>query len=577
MKYCHFIKPIPNLLNLKKIELKPWLNQLNVGSKITLGYILSIGITIIGVTGGIIISNQYENYVEKLIEDIMEEMKLLSDVKVSFMHVMLHQQAVAVSLDNLEQFQHEYEELKSYESRFNQSWTALTQSYKNSKVTEYDDEAELMNLLIQEYQVNVLPYLDDFNQSVEQLNIDSSNFNQSQSSKKLIQRQINGFHDNFEKFSQTLSKLNKSIISESEEAQEILHKAYVIHNLIIFISIFISVIIALLLSKYITRTISIPIYDLTKITQKVTRDSKFDIQVPVKSQDEIGSLTKSFNHLIAQVNHLLEEQQRSAQSQLIQHEKLSSLGQMVAGIAHEINNPVSCISGNVSYLIEYTDHLLDLIHTYQQQIDNPPKIIIEKIEEIELDYIKEDLPTLLQAIKVSAERTKQIAASLKNFSRLDEANPQPVDIHSCLDSSLLILKNRTKQRIAIQKKYGGLTLIEGYFSSLSQVFINLINNAIDALIEQGNPDPTITIITENLNSEKIAIRLLDNGPGISAENQQKIFESFFTTKPVNIGTGLGLAISREIIEQKHHGSLKCNSQLGVGTEFKIILPKRQTT
>jgi signal transduction histidine kinase len=141
----------------------------------------------------------------------------------------------------------------------------------------------------------------------------------------------------------------------------------------------------------------------------------------------------------------------------------------------------------------------------------------------------------------------------------------------------LILKSRLKQGIEVQKIYGEIPFIEGYFSSLSQVFINLINNAIDALIEQKIANPTITIITETLDSEKIAIRLADNGPGISAENQQKIFESFFTTKPVNVGTGLGLAISRQIIEQKHHGSLQCQSQLGKGTEFQIILPKKQSS
>jgi signal transduction histidine kinase len=566
-----------NFLQWRTKRIQSWLNQLSVGSKIAIGYILSLGITLGGATAGILMSNQYENHIQKLTEDILEELQLVSDLKVNFMRVMIHQHAIAVSLQYPEQFQDEYQDFKLHESIFNQSWLKFNESYKQGKSNERDDEFELINILKKEYKDDLLPYLESFNQIIENLDIESITTRESQEIQKKISLKLHRFHDESENFSETLSKLNQVLALEAKETEEILNKVQFIHNMIIFSSIFMSVLIAVFLSKYIIRKISIPIQDLTLFTQEVTQYSNFNIQLPVKSQDEIGYLTQSFNHLITQVNYLLEEQEKSAQAQLIQNEKLSSLGQMVAGIAHEINNPVSCISGNISYLIEYTDNLLELIHTYQQEITHPTEIITEKIEGIELDYIEEDLPKLLQAIQVSAERTQDIATSLKNFSRLDESRPKIIDIHDCLESSILILKSRLKQGIEVQKIYGEIPFIEGYFSSLSQVFINLINNAIDALIEQKIANPTITIITETLDSEKIAIRLADNGPGISAENQQKIFESFFTTKPVNVGTGLGLAISRQIIEQKHHGSLQCQSQLGKGTEFQIILPKKQSS
>ena len=568
---------IPYFLQWKQKNIKSWLNQLSTGSKIAIGYILSLGITVGGATAGILISNQYENYVQKLTEDIVEEVKLISDLKVNFMQMMMHQYALSGSLSDPIEFQDEYQELNYYESLFHQSWSKIQESYQEGEASEGDKETELFYILNQEYQYHLVPYIKDFNQLAKEIDTEDFQEGMTQEYQVIFKNKLYGFHDESEKFSDILSQLNNALTEETEETKEILNKSQSIHNIISFFSILLSTLAALFLSKYIVNRISIPIQDLTLFTQKVTDESNFNLQLPVTSQDEIGNLTQSFNHLITQVNDLLEDQKRAAQTQLIQTEKLSSLGQMVAGIAHEINNPVSCISANINYLIEYSEHLLELIHTYQQEINHPSEIITEKIEAIELDYIEEDLPNLLQAIQVSAERTKEIASSLKNFSRLDEIKPTRINIHQCLDSSILILKNKVKQGVEIKKKYGDIPAIEGYFSSLSQVFINLINNAIDALLEQNPSHPTIKITTKTLDSSRIIIQFVDNGPGISEENLSKIFESFFTTKPVNAGTGLGLAISRQIIEQKHHGSLQCQSQLGEGTEFKIILPIQQSS
>jgi signal transduction histidine kinase len=245
-------------------------------------------------------------------------------------------------------------------------------------------------------------------------------------------------------------------------------------------------------------------------------------------------------------------------------------------VAHEINNPINFIYGNIDPAREYIEDILTLIETYEAEITNPPDSVREYAEEIEIEFLKEDLLKLLQSMKIGADRARAIVLSLKNFSRLDEANPQPVNLHECIDSSLLILHNRVKREIEIDLKYGEIPKIEGYMGLLYQVFMNILSNAVDALEEQtviqGAEPKKITISTELLNPDWILVRIADNGCGIKPQDYQKIFENFFTTKPRGIGTGLGLAISRQIVEEKHGGKIECLSTWGRGTEFRIELP-----
>jgi signal transduction histidine kinase len=280
---------------------------------------------------------------------------------------------------------------------------------------------------------------------------------------------------------------------------------------------------------------------------------------------------------------------RKTQTQLIQTEKISSLGQLVAGIAHEINNPVNFIHGNLTPAHEYTEDLLKLIQLYQQEHPHPSAKIREQAAAIDLDFIIEDLPKLLGSMKVGADRIREIVLSLLNFSRLDQAEMKAVDIHEGIESTLLILRHRLKAKsddveIEIIKDYSHLPLVECYPGQLNQVFMNVLSNAIDA-IEQTRASASapdlgqITIRTfvtaENRDCPQIVICIADNGLGIPEAAKNRIFDPFFTTKPVGKGTGLGLSISYQIVVEQHGGVFKCSSSPGQGTEFWIEIPSRQ--
>lgn len=304
-----------------------------------------------------------------------------------------------------------------------------------------------------------------------------------------------------------------------------------------------------------------------------------------------AALQASESQLRKQAAQLQEayEQLQHAQIQLVQSEKMSSLGQMVAGIAHEINNPATFINGNISHTSSYFHDLIELLNLYQQCYPSPVPQIAEKIKELELEFLKEDLPKMLNSMRVGVERISKIVLSMRNFSRLDESEMKLVDIHEGIDSTLLIVQHRLhqgsrKSRIQIIKDYGKIGKINCCAGQLNQVFLNIISNAIEAL--QNQPQPrTIVIRTEMKRAElksnskshlshcdRIVICIADSGPGMTEDVRKRLFDPFFTTKPVGSGTGLGLSISHQIVVEKHRGSLRCISAPGQGAEFWIEIP-----
>ncbi|OUL33776.1 hybrid sensor histidine kinase/response regulator [Nostoc sp. T09] len=298
---------------------------------------------------------------------------------------------------------------------------------------------------------------------------------------------------------------------------------------------------------------------------------------------------------LKQLNEFLEQQVRDrtaalqqAQVKLVQQEKLSTLGELIAGIGHEMNNPINFITSNIPPLEEYIGGVTEILQLYQQEYPNPTAKITTALEDWDLEFILQDMVKILDSFKLGTERIRQVSTSLRTFCRSDSDTKVPADLHQGLDSTLMILQHRLKGNgdlpgIEVIKKYGTLPEVNCYLGQMNQVFINIIANAIDALDEainkgkMSNKIPQIQITTEINSQHWVVIRIADNGIGIPERLKQRLFEPLFTTKPVGKGTGLGLSIAHQIVVEKHKGTMEVNSQPGIGTEFKIAIPSVSTT
>lgn len=325
--------------------------------------------------------------------------------------------------------------------------------------------------------------------------------------------------------------------------------------------------------------------DMENIRSAMNRGAFDFLNKPIDFDDLEITIQRALDHL----KQIQENQQKlqHAQTRMIQSEKMSALGELVAGVAHEINNPVGFITGNIAIAEDYFTELIELLDLYEQQFPHPGAEIIEKMQEIDLRALKKDIPELVSSMREGTDRILSLSTSLRTFSRSDMFAKVPFNIHDGIDSTLRILKHRLKANdcrpdIHIIKKYADLPTVDCYPGQLNQVFMNILANAIDALDESSVGQPyeailknpkTITIRTKmNPENSTVLIGIRDNGSGIPEKVKHHVFEYLFTTKPVGRGTGLGLSISHQIVVEKHSGQLTCVSEPGEGTEFIVEIP-----
>ena len=582
--------------------------RLSLGQKIGCGYSLCLGIAVTGIIAGFSVGEYRQQQAKTLKQETQEEIRLLNNLETQVLRTQAEQQRFVYFLDAPVVFKQEQTHFLQNDAELSRIWvevkafTRRQRSTPSPSVVAIQRFVQLNDGVLEDYSAQVEALLRQINQlasqqQIELVQVQLLNFGQSS-----VALKIHHIADD-------LAVLIATAYQERQGAEASLARAEDTRAQIIAFSVVLSVVVAALLAILSTHAITQPIVALTEIARQVTQDADFDRQVVVMTNDEVGVLSSSFNQLIQWVSHYIAEleqtrqtleqrvQQRTeelsqknqqleqahdalnqilqnlqqSQAQLIQAEKMSGLGQMVAGVAHEINNPINFISGNFTHLENYVQELLILVQLYQKCYPTPSNHIRVQTEKIDFDFLAQDLPKTLDSMKVGTERIRQLVISLRNFSRLDEAEVKDVDIHEGIESTLLILHNRLKQGFSVVKQYGRLPLIECYPAQLNQVFMNIVSNAIDALLEAKQVKKQIVIQTKAISPERIQVQFQDNGSGILPHLQQKVFDPFFTTKPVGQGTGLGLSISYQIVE-KHQGQIEVLSQPEWGTKFVITLP-----
>lgn len=565
-------------------------SRLSILKKISYGYCLAIGIGVSGTIVGLMIGDSSQQKALSQLTIAYQQQNIITQLENALKSLQSHpQQLIIVLGDNIS---YDYEVVKFYDNLNRiQHQIYKLDTFIELHAEDIVVEEKDVQKLFQAYHTTIKSYVE----LMESLWKEIKPATLVQEEIPTAQQQIwNTLRDQeatqisleFERISEQLTRLITKAELQQKQADIQLQKANNLRVMIIVTSLFLSTTIAIILAILTSRAIALPIQKVTKVAQRVTEESNFSLRVPVRSTDEIGTLAVSLNQLIEWVEKYTQDLRqaikdlKTAQARLIQSEKMSSLGQMVAGIAHEINNPISFIHGNITPALEQIQDLLNLVDLYQQNGSPVSPEIEAKIAEIDLEFIAEDLPKLLSSMKMGTQRIREIVLSLRNFSRLNEADIKQANIHEGIDSTLLLLNHRLKPEIEVVKQYGNIPLIDCYPAQLNQVFMNIISNAIDALEEakthilygvEFSVPSQITIQTEQINTQQIQVRIRDNGLGIRPEIKHKLFDPFFTTKKIGTGTGIGLSICYQII-QNHQGQIEVVSEYKKGAEFIITLP-----
>ncbi|NEP79715.1 MAG: histidine kinase [Okeania sp. SIO3B3] len=557
------------------------LKRLSIAQKFGYSYAVALGVAVIGIIIGLVVSEYYEKQALQTLNITDEQSRILNDLEKYVLGMKSHPQNLVPVLAKKIWFDFEKAKFLGYVSKVGENLEQLA-----IFIDKYPDnlavETEEYQQLLESYQRVTDAYVERINLLWEE--IDPGNLNLEeipQAQQRIVaylgEKVTTQIDVKFDRLSQTLTSIVRIAEAQESQAHHALNQAIQLKTQIIIISILTSLGVAIFLAIYISRVIANPLKQLSEVSQQVIHESNFQVQATVNTEDEVGLLAISLNQLILWVGEYTKRLQQT-QLQLIQTEKMSSLGKMVGGVAHEINNPVSFIYGNIEYAEEYVDRLLELVRLYQQHYPQPDSEIQDYLEEVDVDFLAEDFIKVLSSMKTGAERIKQIVLSLKNFSHLDESGIKFVNLQEGIENTLVILNDRLRA-IKVVKNYGELSLVECYPAKINQVFLDIILNSIDAVnqsesqFQESKIDfvPTIKIQTEKIDGDRVKVSFWNNGPVIPSNIIKKLFDPFFTTKPVGQGRGLGLTNCYQIIQQ-HCGKIEVISNSEQGTEFTITLP-----
>jgi len=611
------------------------LNTLNIRQRIICSYGLVLGVALVGAGAGLILGNRQQQQALEFHQAAAAERKLLGDLQVKILYNRPAFQLLPY-LDNPPRFREEVQRLlerlsalqtllqthhgihealevettHGHASHEHHSIHSQAESHGHHSPPESPEDNATngasqkdLHLLLNEYESTVDRLLILFQDFIREINsLTNTPEDIARVRQLILELEQSPEFGTFIQFSDQLESRRDAVKLREQAAETYLQQSETLRTRVVVWSLLVATAIATTVALHLSWTITQPVKEITKTAHRITEERDFNLQVPIRREDDIGLLATSLNRLVKEVQQLFTKlgdknaelekalvQLNQQQLQLVQQEKMSALGQLIAGIAHEINNPVNFIYGNLTHVSAYSSDLLNLLKLYAKHYPNADPEIQKEAKAIDLAFMVDDLPKSLNSTKLGAERIQELVASLRTFTHIDGTGAKSTDIHAGLESTLLILRHRLKAQsdhseIKVVRNYGVLPPVECYAGQLNQVFMNILVNAIDTLDElaaqethQGKTkfSSQITITTSMIDLGWVQIAIADNGPGMSEEVRTRLFEPFFTTKPIGKGTGMGMSISQEIIVDNHHGRLRCLSKPHEGTEFQIEIPVKQ--